>query len=68
MLNTLLAFIGGLFKAIIPLVLARHIGKQDAKLKAAEETLDNVKKTNDAIARARADDSLARKLRDRFGL
>ena len=64
-----LTFILSLVAAMLYAVtLSRRSGRDGEKLKQAEKVLDNVKDANDAINRARADKSIADKLRDKYGL
>tara|TARA_R110000851_G_scaffold271447_2_gene424082 strand:- start:193 stop:402 length:210 start_codon:yes stop_codon:yes gene_type:complete len=42
-------------------------GKAEQKNETSEEVLKSVKETNNAIIRARADESISDKLRERYG-
>jgi hypothetical protein len=54
--------------AVVGRVFFYHAGKQNAELKSAEKTIEDIEKANNATVRVRSDKSLADKLRERYKL
>lgn len=54
----------GLYKAYVH----RKAGRTEQELKTTKEVLENVKKGNDAVDRARADPDISKRLRERYKL
>jgi hypothetical protein len=50
------------------IISSNRSGKNEEKLKQAKKVLENVKDANEAINRARADKSIAGRLREKYGL